>query len=57
MSGIAGRPVPAIRQANLDKSRRMHAGRVIDAHLMQRKADAMNALIARRLSTIKQISR
>jgi hypothetical protein len=35
----------------------MHAGNAIDSHLMQRKADAMNLFIARKLSTIKQLSR
>jgi hypothetical protein len=35
--------VRASQQANLDRKRCMHAGNAVDSHLMQRKADAINA--------------
>jgi hypothetical protein len=44
-------------RARLGRNHCTRAASGIHSHLMQRKSDAMNALIAGKLSTIKQLSR
>jgi hypothetical protein len=59
VSGIAGRLARARRPGERvwAKTAAQYAGTGIHTHLIQRKSDAIKAFIARKLSTIKQLSR